>query len=198
MESWSWDEYVANLRSKGYEFWELRDNKKILRGYVLKKGNAGIQGFRTRQGAQPHGDQARKHVEKAARGSQDKDCFDTARRREIYTDYISDDSGSRTRNGTGSAIPAIVPVPARTISTSTGKAAGSSFPMKRWTYSMTSSTTGETANSRDLTDMAAALFVGMLDTPAVPSGGGGGSSNDLPLGKTRGRGRTGMGTPVRP
>lgn len=40
MESWSWDEYVARLRSKGYEFWELRDNKKILRGYVLKKGNA--------------------------------------------------------------------------------------------------------------------------------------------------------------
>ncbi|MDU1635163.1 MAG: relaxase, partial [Bacteroides ovatus] len=41
----------------------------------------------------------------------------------------------------------------------------------------------ETANSRDLTDMAAALFVGMLDTPAVPSGGGGGSSNDLPWGR---------------
>ena len=42
----------------------------------------------------------------------------------------------------------------------------------------------ETANSRDLTDMAAALFVGMLDTPAVPSGGGGGGdSNDLPWGR---------------
>lgn len=32
--------------------------------------------------------------------------------------------------------------------------------------------------------MAAALFVGMLDTPAVPSGdGGGGGSNDLPWGR---------------
>ena len=34
----------------------------------------------------------------------------------------------------------------------------------------------ETANSRDLTDMAVALFVGMLDVPAVPSEGGGSSS----------------------
>lgn len=28
------------LRNKEYEIWELRDNKDILRGYVLKKGNA--------------------------------------------------------------------------------------------------------------------------------------------------------------
>lgn len=40
MKSWSWDEYAAILRSKGYEIWEMRDNRKILRGYVLKKGNA--------------------------------------------------------------------------------------------------------------------------------------------------------------
>lgn len=40
MPSWSWDGYVAGLRSRGYEFWELRDSRQILRGYVLKKGNA--------------------------------------------------------------------------------------------------------------------------------------------------------------
>ena len=28
-----------------------------------------------------------------------------------------------------------------------------------------------------------ALFVGMISVPAVPSGGGGGSSNDLPWGR---------------
>ena len=39
----------------------------------------------------------------------------------------------------------------------------------------------EVANSRELTDMAVALFVGMLDTPAVSAGGGGGGSqSDLP------------------
>lgn len=40
MENWSWKEYAAILRSKGYEIWELQDSKDVLRGYVLKKGNA--------------------------------------------------------------------------------------------------------------------------------------------------------------
>lgn len=42
----------------------------------------------------------------------------------------------------------------------------------------------ETANSRELTDMAVALFIGMTGVPAVPaSGGGGGGSSDLPWGR---------------
>ncbi len=41
----------------------------------------------------------------------------------------------------------------------------------------------ETANHKELTDYAVALFVGMISVPAVPSGGGGGSSNDLPWGR---------------
>ena len=37
------------------------------------------------------------------------------------------------------------------------------------------------ANSSELTDIAVALFVGMLDTPAVSAGGGGGGSqSNLP------------------
>ena len=43
----------------------------------------------------------------------------------------------------------------------------------------------EVANSSELTDIAVAIFVGMLDTPAVSAGGGGGgggggSQSDLP------------------
>ena len=34
----------------------------------------------------------------------------------------------------------------------------------------------EVANSSELTDIAVAIFVGMLDTPAVSDGGGGGGS----------------------
>ena len=38
----------------------------------------------------------------------------------------------------------------------------------------------EVANSSDLTDIAVAIFVGMLETPAVSiGGGGGGSQSDL-------------------
>ena len=41
----------------------------------------------------------------------------------------------------------------------------------------------ETANSRELTDRAVALFVGMMSAQAAPSGGGGGGSSDLPWGR---------------
>ena len=41
----------------------------------------------------------------------------------------------------------------------------------------------ETANSRDLTDMAVALFVEIMSVQAAPSGGGGGSTSDLPWGR---------------
>ncbi len=38
----------------------------------------------------------------------------------------------------------------------------------------------DTVNYKELADYAAALFVGMMSVPAVPSGSGGGTSNDLP------------------
>ena len=52
-----------------------------------------VQGFRTRQGAQPHGEQARKHVEETARGSQDKDRSGAARCRHTITDCNPNYSG---------------------------------------------------------------------------------------------------------
>lgn len=43
----------------------------------------------------------------------------------------------------------------------------------------------EVANSSELTDIAVAFFVGMLDTPAVSAGGGGGGSQSNLPGGTR-------------
>lgn len=142
MESWSWDEYVARLRSKGYEFWELRDNKKILRGYVLKKGNARYKASELGRGRNLMATKLESTWKKLHAAPKTRTVstqpaagksIPTTPRRFRFTHK----ERHRFRN-----TPAIVPVPARTISTSTGKAAGSSFPMKRWTYSMTSSTTG--------------------------------------------------------
>lgn len=41
----------------------------------------------------------------------------------------------------------------------------------------------EMTNHKVLADYAVPLFVGMMSVPAVPSGGGGGTSNDLPWGR---------------
>lgn len=54
---------------------------------------------------------------------------------------------------------------------------------KLWNEFMDEFDYRETANSRELTDRAVALFVGMMSAQAAPSGGGGGSSSDLPWGR---------------
>lgn len=41
----------------------------------------------------------------------------------------------------------------------------------------------EVANHKKLTDLAVALFAGMMSVQAAPSGGGGGGSSDLPWGR---------------
>lgn len=142
MESWSWDEYVARLRSKGYEFWELRDNKKILRGYVLKKGNARYKASELGRGRNLMATNLKARGKSCTRLPRQGLFRHSPPQGNLYRLHpgrfrFTHKERHRFRN-----TPAIVPVPARTISTSTGKAAGSSFPMKRWTYSMTSSTTG--------------------------------------------------------
>ena len=59
----------------------------------LEERQRPVQGFRTRQGAQPHGKQARKHVEETARGSQDKDRSGATRCRHTITDCNPNYSG---------------------------------------------------------------------------------------------------------
>ena len=39
MPSWSWDDYVARVRTKGYTLEERRDNKNVLRGYTVGIGD---------------------------------------------------------------------------------------------------------------------------------------------------------------
>lgn len=122
-------------------------------------------------------------MKKTARGYQDKDCFDTARRRETDSGCSPNASCSRARNGTGSAIHGY------RLGTSPyhididGKNCRFFIPDEALDVFNDEFDYRKTANSHDLTDMAAALFVGMLDTSAVLSRGGGGSdSNDQPWG----------------
>ena len=183
MESWSWDEYVARLRSKGYEFWELRDNKTILRGYVLKKGNARYKASELGRG---------RNLMATKLESTWKKLHAAPKTRTVSTQPAAGKSIPTT--------PRTIPVHAQgttPVPQYTGYRPGTSpyhididgesrrffIPDEALDVFNDEFDYRETANSRDLTDMAAALFVGMLDTPAVPSGGGGGSSNDLPWGR---------------
>ena len=39
MPSWSWNDYVARVRKKGYTLEERRDKKNVLRGYTVGIGD---------------------------------------------------------------------------------------------------------------------------------------------------------------
>lgn len=99
MPSWSWIDYVARVRVKGYTLEERRDKQGVLRGYTVGKD---------------------------------------------YRFYIPD---------------------------KVMQLFDDEFDYR------------ETANHKELTNYAVALFVGMMDVPTVPLGGGGGTSNDLPWGQ---------------
>ncbi|KAA3159973.1 relaxase, partial [Akkermansia sp. BIOML-A63] len=183
MESWSWLEYAARLRGKGYELWELQDGKNVLRGYVLKKGNARYKASELGRGRNLMASKLESTWKKLhaapkiktvlarpAAGTPSPTATRTTPVRAQgtvplpqYTDYrpgtipyrISDDRESRNYFIPDEAL----------------KVFDDEFDYR------------ETANSRELTDRAVALFVGMMSAQAAPSGGGGGGSSDLPWGR---------------
>ena len=182
LDAWSWDGYVSILQSKGYDVRERRDNKNILRGYVLKKGNARYKASELGRG---------RNLMATKLESTWKKLHAAPKTKTVSTQPTA-----------GKPIPAAtrtVPVHVQgtaSVQQYTGYRPGTSpyhididgesrrffIPDEALDVFNDEFDYRETANSRDLTDMAAALFVGMLDTPAVSSGGGGGS-NDLPWGR---------------
>jgi hypothetical protein len=174
MEHWSWDEYEALLRSKGYEIWKLQDGRNVLRGYVLKKGNARYKASELGRGRNLMAGKLESTWEKLHTASKTKT---------VSTPPVAK-----------KPIPANRPAPVRQY---TGYRPGTSpyrigddkesrnyfIPDEALKVFDDEFDYRETANSRDLTDRAVALFVGMMSAQAAPSGGGGGDSNDLPWGR---------------
>lgn len=171
---------------QGYELWELHDGKNVLRGYVLKKGNARYKASELGRGRNLMAGKLESTWKK------------------LHADPKTRTASTRPAAGTPTPTTAS-PAPVRAQGTAplpqyTDYRPGTSpyhigidgesrrffIPDEALDVFNDEFDYRETANSRDLTDMAAALFVGILDTPEVPSGGGGGGRPAL--GKTRGRG----------
>ena len=183
MESWSWPEYAARLRAKGYELWELHDGRNILRGYVLKKGNARYKASELGRGrnlmaGKLESTWKKLHAAPKAKAVSTKPAAGTqvptvTRPASVwaqgtvpvsqYTDYRPGTSPYRIDTD-GDNLRYFIPDEVL-------KVFDDEFDHR------------ETANSGELTDMAVALFVGMMSAQAAPSGGGGGGSSDLPWGR---------------
>ncbi len=176
MDSWSWNGYAAILRVKGYEIWALRDSKDKLRGYVLKKGNSKYKASELGIGRnlmvtklentwkKLHADSTVKTTPKQPVVSKSTSVHaqETALTSR-YTDCLIGTIPYRI-NMDGESRRYFIPEDVIRLFED-------EFDHR------------EVANHKDLTDMAVALFVGMMEAPTVPSGGGGGTSNNLPWGR---------------
>lgn len=183
MKSWSWDEYAAILRSKGYEIWELHDNKKILRGYVLKKGNARYKASELGRGRNLMATKLESTWEK---------LHATPKTKTVSTPPVTKKPIPTATRPTPVRAQGTTPIPQYTdyrpgttsyIIDTDGGSRRLFIPEKVMEVFDDEFDYREVANHKGLTDLAVALFAGMMSAQAAPSGGGGGSSSDLPWGR---------------
>ena len=174
MDSWSWNEYAARLRGKGYEILELRDGKKVLHGYALVKGNASYKASKLGKGRNLTASRIEATWKKLHQARPVPQNIPTAR---PGTPVVA--KPSARRHGYASYKPGTVSYDLNVQ----GKDFRFYIPEEAAEVFNDEFDYRETVNHKELMDMAVALFVSLVDTPAVPSSGGGGSNDESPWGR---------------
>lgn len=173
MPSWSWEEYKKALARRGYSVYERKDKKDVLRGYAILKGNAKYKASELGVARNlmisklPHTWQKLHYRERLAAQVNTSQIHrpEPVKRPAADMDYTHYRSGSVSY----------------TLSSHGGTGQRYYIPERVLDYFNEEFDYREVANSSELTDIAVALFVGMLEKPAVSTGGGGGGSqSDLP------------------
>ncbi len=164
MDRWSIDDYFAGLRAKGYDVMTRTDDAGILRGYVLRKGNAKFKASEIGRGRNLMASKLEGTWEKLHDSGQRQEYdgisnFDyTIRREDTIRMEIRHDGETYTR---------FIPEPVMKVFDDT-------FDFR------------ETENWADLINEAcyqyavAMSFLAFLNVPTYTSGGGGSSNNELP------------------
>lgn len=185
MPSWSWSDYVSRVRTKGYTLEERRDKQGVLRGYTVGRDNV-----------------IYKASELGKRRNLMASKIEATWNRlhnQAVTELKHDDNKVNEQAATNpKTSPTTLPnKPVIDCSTYSSWKDGTSrydlahegnnyrfyIPDKVMQLFDDEFDYRETANHKELTDYAVALFVGMMSVPAVPSGGEGVTSNDLPCGR---------------
>ena len=174
MPLWSWDEYKSALTRKGYTVHEREDKKGILRGYALVHGNTKYKASELGVGRNlmisklPATWKKLHHQPNTTiRNNAFQSIQQAAEHKATpidYTQYRADrpDMISYTLTHEGKEYRFYIPEKVLDCFND------------EFDYRFV-------ANSQELTDMAVAIFVGLLETPNITTGGGGGGSqSDLP------------------
>ena len=174
MPSWSWDEYKNALARKGYVVYEREDKQGILRGYALVHGNTKYKASELGVGRNlmvsklPATWKKLHHQPTVAiRSNTPQAIQQIAEHKAASIDY------TQYRPNHPNMIPYTL--------IHEGKEHRFYIPEKVLDCFNDEFDYRFVVNSQELTDMAVAIFVGLLETPNVATGGGGGGSqSDLP------------------
>lgn len=172
MSSWSWDEYKAALTKKGYTIHERKDDDGILHGYAIMKGKTKYKasdlgiGRNLMVSKLPTTWEKLHYRSGIAANNKPKD-----------TDSKQIQKPSASADYTQYKIynPNTVPY---TLSHE-GQEHRLYIPEKVLNHFNDEFDYRFVSNSQELTDMAVAIFVGLLEVPNAPTGGGGGSQSEL-------------------
>lgn len=174
MQSWSWEAYKNALIRKGYAIHEREDKQGILRGYALVHGNTKYKASKLGIGrnlmiSKLPATWNKLHYKSGVTTLNSKP-------EDIQPKHIQKPSASNaTRYNTyrSDTVPYTL--------NHEGKEHQLYIPEKVLDYFNDEFDYRSVSNCKELTDMATAIFVGLLETPSVATGGGGGGSqNDLP------------------
>lgn len=175
MQSWSWEAYKNALVGKGYTIHERKDGNGILRGYALVNGNTKYKASELGVGRNLMISKLPKTWEKLHHKSQVSTLSNTFK--DFQTEQSFKPSASADYGRYKTYHPDAVPYTLK----HEDKVNKFYIPEKVLDCFNEEFDYRHTANSQELTDMAVAIFVGLLETPNVATGGGGGGSqSDLP------------------
>ena len=177
MRQWDWNQYVAGLQAKGYQVVTRPDKNGKIHGYALVKGNASYKASDLGTGrkltvANLEKTWKRLHPQESIRTTAKTNGTSITQPTKPVrpmpsvpmNDYRHYQSGSvrYTINLDGKEYDRYIPEVVR-------DALDNEFDYR------------QVANSNELSNMAMAIFVGLLEAQQAPtSGGGGGSQSDLP------------------
>lgn len=187
MPSWSWNDYVARVRKKGYTLEERRDSKDVLKGYTVGVGDVIYKASELGKG-------------RSLMASKIEATWNRLHNRSV-TESVQE--GNKTENKVSTPIATSLNIQPKTVCDrpvadySSWRDGTSRYELahdgKDYRFYIPNHVMQlfddefdyrETENHKELTDYAVALFVGMVGgVPAVPSSGGGGTSSDLPWGR---------------
>lgn len=164
MDRWSIDDYFAGLRAKGYDVMTRTDDAGILRGYVLRKGNAKFKASEIGKGRNLMASKLEGTWEKLHEASEQQKQIDD--NHDDYTVYRPGTQRTEIRHD-GETYTRFIPEPVMKVFDDT-------FDYR------------ETENWAALINEAcyqyavAMSFLAFLNVPTYTSGGGGSSNNELP------------------